>query len=180
MVANLPLWTDLSRDLDAALRHARSAEETREALLSHQGRALLAEALGLALGKHLDDAYTATERAIERVVMRVDRDRPEGRDSHRQLLLRASNAVPSVREAIISGAVTSRLMALLSFRHAYRNSYAGFEIDRALPNVRLALDTVPDAAREVEAFCRAFGIIPTNTPPRYAGPAGDAPGAERD
>ncbi len=57
---------------------------------------------------------------------------------------------------------------------------AGFEIDRALPNVRLALDTVPDAAREVEAFCRTFGIIPTNTPPRYAGPAGDAPGAERD
>ncbi len=178
MGANLPLWTDLARDLDAALRHARAAAETREALLSHQGSQVVAEALGLALGKHLDDACTGTERAIERVVIRVDRDRPEGRDPHRQLPMRASHPVPELRDAIISAPVTSRLMALLSFRHAYRNSYVGFEIERALPNVELALDTVPDAAREIEAFCRSFGIVPTDVPPRFGAPEGDAPAAE--
>lgn len=67
-----------------------------------------------------------------------------------------------------------------ALRHAYRKSYVGFEIERALPNVELAPDTVRDATREIEAFCRSFGIVPTDAPPRFGAPLGDAPGAKSE
>lgn len=180
MGANPALWADLLRDLDAGLRHAREAAEMREAFFARRGTdPLAAVAFGLALGKHLDDAYTATERALERLVTSIDGDRPQGRDWHRQLLLRCAGPVEGLRDAIIGEVTSSRLVALLSFRHAYRNSYAGYEAERAMPNVDLALAAVAAAAAEIEAFCRGFGIVAETAVPRFAPVSGGEGGGDR-
>ncbi len=168
MAANPALWADITDDLDAALAHAARAAAMRDAYGNGAGlEPLTAEALGLALGKHLEDAYTATERAIERIVLTVDGSRPRGADFHRELLRRAERRVEGLREPILSGPAAGQPSVLLGFRHAFRNSYAGYDIQRALPNVTLAGEATTRVAGKIEAFCRDFGIMPANTPPRF-------------
>jgi hypothetical protein len=171
MGENPALWADIARDLDAALRHARQAAGMRDALLAGGMDGLTADAYGLAVGKHLDDAFAGTERALERIIIAIDGDRPQGRDSHRALLLRAATEVPGLRSAILDEAHLEELFPLLSFRHVFRNSYMRYDPERAMPNVAAALDALPDVAARIESFCREFGIAPMGEPRRYGGVA---------
>ncbi len=171
MGANPALWADVRSDLGAALGHALRAAKARDELDSATGLSpVTAEALGHSVGKHLHDAYTALEMALERLVVAVDGDRPRGADFHRQLLLRAARPIPEVRPAIIPEEVIEDLSELLGFRHVFRHSYVAYRAERAVPNVEVALRVVPQAAGAVHRFCRDFGIAPP----------GDAPGAESD
>ncbi len=173
MDGNPALWSDVAADPEAALTQAAKAGARAATLAA--GRAGmpgdLAEALELAAGSHLHDAYTALEQAIERLVVAVDGDRPAGRDSHRQLLDRAARPVEGLRGAVLPDALRQDLYGLLAFRHVFRHKYGGFHYGRAAPNLALAARAIPAAATAIEAFCRKFGIIPSGRPPRFGAPA---------
>jgi len=131
----------------------------------------VAEAFEPAIGSHPHDSDTALEQANERAVTAVDGDRPSGRDPHKRPIDRAARPVEGLRGAILPGAGGQDLYPLLAFRHVFRRKYGGFSFARAAPSVPHAACAVPAAAAAVEDFCRAFGIVPSAFPRRFARPA---------
>jgi hypothetical protein len=139
----------------------------RQAVRASASAALLAEregidreSYGLAIGKHLHDAYCAAEKALERLVELVDGDVPQGRTFHRDLLRRAARAVDGVRPAIISPESEKSLAELLGFRHVFRHVYEGFDYRKAAPNVELAARAIPRLREEITAFAASLGLAP--------------------
>jgi hypothetical protein len=95
-----PAWSDVKADLETAVAEAGRAAH------KHAGRAALPpearEDRELAIGKHVHDAYSAAEKALERLIELVDGDVPKGRSFHRDLIRRAAHPVEGLRPAIIS------------------------------------------------------------------------------
>lgn len=76
----------------------------------------------------MQHAYSALEAALERCIKRLDGELPIGKDSHRELLRRASAGIDGVRPALLSPASASVARQFLSFRHFLRHDY-GAELD---------------------------------------------------
>jgi len=153
-----PSWADVSRDLEVAMAEARQAvakDVTLPGLPDAQR-----EDRELAIGKHLHDAYSAAEKALERVLELVDGELPAGRHFHRDLLARAARAVAGRRPAIISAATAEELDLLLSFRHVFRHQYGRFNYGRAQANVATAGEVMPKLREEVAALAVALGLPP--------------------
>ncbi len=145
-----PTWSDVAADLATALTAARRAEAKAGALPSVEGEAR--ENAELAIGKHIHDAYSAAEAALERVVIAVDGEAPQGRSYHRDLVDRASRPFGGRRGPLIREETRHLLIKLVAFRHAYRHVYEDFEWDLAAPNVAVAAAAIPMLAADLEAF----------------------------
>lgn len=158
MAVTPPIWIDVSADLDAALRQATLAEARAEGLAARTADDRAAHEL--AVGKHLHDAYTAVEKAIERLVELVDGDVPRGSSFHSDLIRRAAMPVAGVRRAMISAGTAAALEDLLGFRHVFRHVYGVFDYARAAPNVALAATAIPRLRDEITAFAAGLGLAP--------------------
>ncbi len=157
MVLIPPLWSDVLADLAAA------REQTERAVVKDAGLEGLApdmrEDRELAIGKHLHDAVSALERALERLVQDIDGDLPRGRSFHQDLLERAGRDMPGLRPAILMPGTRRDVGLLIGFRHAFRHAYGAYDYALARPNVALAGTVVPRAIGEVEAFGVAVGLV---------------------
>lgn len=151
-----PSWSDVAWDLAAA------RDQAGRAAVKDAGLAALAatarEDRELAIGKHVHDAVSALERALERLIVEIDGDLPRGRRFHQDLLDRAARAVPDLRGAILTPATRRDIGLLLSFRHAFRHAYGTFDYALARPNVALAAAAIPRAAAEIEAFAEVIRL----------------------
>ena len=108
MNSSSALWADVAADLSVAVAEAGRAEAkagTRDSL-----DPAAREDRDLAIGKHLHDAYCAVESALERLVLAIDRELPQGRRHHRDLLDRAARPLDGLRPAMI-GAETRAAQA---------------------------------------------------------------------
>lgn len=114
----------------------------------------------LAIGKHLHDAYSAGEKALERVIELVDGELPPGRSFHRDLIRRAAQPQEGVRQAIISEDTAAALLQLVAFRHVFRHVYGGFTYALAAPNVPVAAEALPRPREEVTRFAAGFDAPP--------------------
>jgi hypothetical protein len=153
-----PSWIDVAADLDAALKQASLAQSRAGRLAGRLDDDRSAHEI--AIGKHLHDAYTAAEKAIERLVELVDGDIPRGRSFHRDLIRRAAMPVPGGRPAVISDEMAAGLEELLGFRHVFRHAYGSFDYARAAPNVPLAASLIPRLRNEIAAFAAGLGLAP--------------------
>ena len=153
-----PAWSDVVNDLKAAQRQVERAEARHLALESRTGDDR--EAYELAIGKHLHDAYSATEKALERVIEMVDGNVPTGRSFHRDLIQRAAEPVEGVRPAIITPDSERAMLRLASFRHVFRHAYSFFDYEMAAPNVAIAAEAIPRLREEIMAFAAALGLHP--------------------
>jgi hypothetical protein len=151
-----PAWSDIAWDLAAARDQAgrAQAKDASLAAMADAGR----EDRELAIGKHLHDAVSAIERALERLVQDVDGDLPRGGRFHQDLLDRAARPLPGLRPAILSAETRRALGLLIGFRHAFRHAYGTYDYVLAQPNVAIAAAAVPRAAAEIEAFAAAIGL----------------------
>ena len=143
-----PTWSDVEYDLEAARVLAVKAADKDAALAGLPADAR--EDRELAIGKHLHDAVSAIERALERLVQDIDGD----------LLDRAARPMPGRRPAILSAETRRELGLLVGVRHAFRHSYGGFDTALARPNVAVAAAAVPRAVAEIGALAIAIGIRP--------------------
>jgi hypothetical protein len=164
-----PSWADIERDLAASVSAANHAVQADSSLASAPEQFRLS--VELAAGKHLHDCYSAMERVIERLVIIVDGGLPIGRRWHQDLLDRAGRAAEDGRTAILTEETVRALRLLLAFRHLYRNIYGDFDYPAAQPLVPLASRCVPQAAAEIEDFCRAQGLSDPALPRRFPRPA---------
>jgi hypothetical protein len=146
------------RDLDRATglvglaeaKHASLAELTPDQRANAE----------IAIAKHVHDAYSAAETAIERLVSEVDGDLPHGRHYHQDLLDRAAQPMPGVRPAMLSQTLAHELRKLLRFRHLFRHVYEDFDYDLAAPNLAVAGRALPGLRDELVAFAIALGLAP--------------------
>jgi hypothetical protein len=153
-----PTWSDVARDLDLAGLQAGQAV-AKHATLAAVPADLLPDRQ-VAIGKHVHDAYSAAEQALERLIAAVDGDLPSGRRFHQDLIDRASRPLDGVRPAIIAPETARDLRALLRFRHAFRHVYDVFDYELAAPNVALAATAIPRLRTEVTAFAAGLGLAP--------------------
>lgn len=156
MVVTPPIWSDVSRDLSVALREAALAAAKAARLDSFPDE--VRNSVELAIGKHLHDAYTAAEAAIERLIVLVDGGTPQGPRYHRDLLDRAADPIQGLRGPIIGRAAHEGLVPLLAFRHVFRHAYGGFDWLRAAPNVAIAAKAVSLLAADLRTFAEAMGL----------------------
>ena len=153
-----PAWADVAEDLATAVAEAGRAAAKAATLGETAGTAR--EDRELAIGKHLHDAYSAAEKALERLVELTDGSVPAGRSFHRDLIRRAAHPLDGVRPAIISAETAEAMEDLLSFRHVFRHAYGAFRYARAAPNVALAAAAIPRLRDEVTAFAAGLGLAP--------------------
>lgn len=159
MVASPALWSDIQRDLAAALEAARGAAEA-SAVLPRVTDALLREGLEALVGKRVHDAYSALETALARIAASLDGGVPRTARWHAALLDLMGEDRRHVRPPVLSEPVLAGLRRLVSFRHAYRHIYEGYDHARAEELLPVVASAIPAAVAEVEAFCRAQGIAP--------------------
>lgn len=153
-----PSWSDIAADCAAASEQVAKASEKHESLAGLAAAAR--EDRELAIGKHLHDAVSAIEQALERIIADIDGDLPRGRSYHRDLLDRAARPLPDRRPAIIGAESRRDLGLLIGFRHAFRHAYGTFDYALAAPNVAVAAAAVPRAVAEIAAFAIAIGLLP--------------------
>lgn len=158
MAVTPPIWADAAADLALAGAQAGRAALKRDGLATSASDAR--EDRGLAIGKHLHDAVSAAERAIERLVEAVDGDLPRGRSSHRDLLDRAAREMPGLRPPIIGAETRRDLGRLMAYRHAFRHAYGAFDFALALPNVELPAEAIGRLTEGTEGFARRIGLLP--------------------
>lgn len=156
------IWADVARDLDLALAQAGQAT-AKHATLAEVPAGLLPDRQ-VAIGKHLHDAYSAAEQALERLVVELDGELPRGRRFHQDLIERAARPLEGVRPAMIAEETARDLRALLRFRHAFRHVYDAFEYRLAAPNVALAATALPRLRADLAAFAAAIGLAPPARP----------------
>jgi len=153
-----PNWSDVAYDCAAAGAQAAKAREKHASV--EDLPAAIREDREVAIGKHLHDAVSAIEKALERIIADIDGDLPRGRSYHRDLLDRAARPLSGRRPAIIGAESRRDLGLLIGFRHAFRHAYGTFDYSLAAPNVALAAVAVPRAVTEIEAFAVAIGLRP--------------------
>lgn len=151
-------WSDVADDLATAVAQAERAARKHATLSGLHGDER--ENTELAIGKHLHDAYSAGEKALERVIELVDGELPPGRSFHRDLIQRATRPQDGVRGAIISEDTAAALLQLVAFRHVFRHVYGGFVYALAAPNVPIAAEALPRLREEVTRFAAGFGAEP--------------------
>lgn len=159
MASRPTLWLDLRRDLAAARDAARRAELALAALPDLDD-ARLREASELGVSKHVHDAYSAVEAALDRIGRAFEGPAPPGPRWHLDLLPRMAAPVDGLRPAVLTRGTVAALRELLGFRHVFRSVYEGLDFARVVPLVALAASTTGPASREIEAFCRAAGVAP--------------------
>jgi hypothetical protein len=151
-----PAWSDVAADLEAARAQAGRAVAKEAALGGLGGEAR--EDRELAIGKHLHDAVSALERALERLILDLDGDLPRGPRFHQDLLDRAARAMPGLRPPLLGDATRRDLARLMAFRHAFRHAYGTYDHALARPNVALAAEAIPRALTEIESAARRLGL----------------------
>jgi uncharacterized protein YutE (UPF0331/DUF86 family) len=72
--------------------------------------------------------YSGLERIFELIASVVDGNKPESKNWHKELLNLMAREVPTIRPAVISEEVCSRLNDYRGFRHIVRNVYT-FKFD---------------------------------------------------
>ncbi|WP_270935282.1 ribonuclease toxin HepT-like protein [Falsiroseomonas oryzae] len=153
-----PTWSDVARDMGIA------QAETDKAVAKHATLATLPPDLSadreVAIGRHLHNAYSAAERALERLVAGIDGEIPHGTRYHQDLLARAATPIAGIRPAILSDETLRDMRRLLAFRHAFRHVYETFDYDLAKPNLALAAATIPRLRDEITAFAAGLGLAP--------------------
>ena len=77
---------------------------------------------------NLHGFYSGLERIFELIASVVDGNKPESKNWHKELLNLMASEVPTIRPAVISEAIYSRLNDYRGFRHIVRNVYT-FKFD---------------------------------------------------
>jgi len=77
---------------------------------------------------NLHGFYSGLERIFELIASVVDGNKPESKNWHKELLNLMVSEVPTIRPAVISEAIYSRLNDYRGFRHIVRNVYT-FKFD---------------------------------------------------
>ena len=77
---------------------------------------------------NLHGFYSGLERIFELIASVVDGNKPESKNWHKELLNLMASEVPTIRPAVISEAICSRLNDYRGFRHIVRNVYT-FKFD---------------------------------------------------
>lgn len=72
---------------------------------------------------NLHGFYSGLERIFELIASVVDGNKPESKNWHKELLNLMASEVPTIRPAVISEAIYSRLNDYRGFRHIVRNVY---------------------------------------------------------
>jgi hypothetical protein len=136
-----PAWADIEADIEAALREVERASRKQASLAGQAGDPR--ENAEMAIGKHIHDAYSAAEKALERAVEIADGGVPLGRSFRRDLIRRAAIPIPGVRPPIIAPETEAALLRLVGFRHAFRHVYGGLRLrpGRAEPRHRSGSDS---------------------------------------
>ena len=124
--ADLAAVNRLMRDLAEARSHVPAEPTQRD--LSH-------------IGYLLHCIYTAWESAFHRIAT-VFENCLDPSQWHVQLLRRMTLDIPEIRPAVIDDATCEHLVALRSFRHFFRHSYA---VRLRWPRMMLALDAFDEA-----------------------------------
>ncbi len=161
MALTSPLWADIERDVADATAYVRQAAERVHAL-TEGGSDLpvdLRQDREWAVGYLLHNAYGAIESGLEKLIIKLDGDRPAGSDYHAQLIRRAALPIAGLRPAIISETTAASLQALRGFRHVFRHVYGGFDYRRAVVNLPIAEQVILGLADELPAFARAMGML---------------------
>lgn len=140
----------LTRGLIAALRGDISGDRrilNKCAELLHDAGERLASStpeLCAYVAVQLHAYYCAAEAIFERIAVRLDRARPTGDDSYKQLLMAMRVSRPLHRSAVIDDALAHDLAKLLTFRHFFRHSYgANLDASELVINVEVLLSVHP-------------------------------------
>jgi len=105
------------------------------------------------MGAILHDFYTGIEHIFETIAPELNGGLPAGESWHRELLTNMTLDLPGVRPPVLREETAHALDEFLRFRHLFRNVY-GFELE--WPRVRILLERLPAAWREVEADLDRF------------------------
>ncbi len=101
--------------------------------------------------------YNGIENILKDILKYLDGHLPTGSDWHSKLLVRAHNANPGVREAIINENTARSLTDLKGFRHIFRGAYqSSLRPERVLSMARQTLKIVPTVIHEVDVFMETF------------------------
>lgn len=102
---------------------------------------------------NLHSFYSGIERLFELIVRHIDRDLPEGRHWHRDLLQQVSRDIEGTRPAVISRKNGDDLDEFRRFRHMVRNVYTFNLVPEKMKPLIVRLDSVwPDVREELLAF----------------------------
>lgn len=131
------LRKEIEADLAAVDRLMRDMAEARGQVPAEPTQRDLSH-----IGYLLHGIYTAWESALHRIAT-VFENRLDPSQWHVQLLRRMTLDIPGIRPAVIDAATCEHLVALRSFRHFFRHSYA---VRLRWPRMKLALDAFDEAA----------------------------------
>ncbi len=109
---------------------------------------------GVALNLH--GFYSGLERIFELIAEVVDGFIPQGENWHQKLLQQMSVGISSIRPAIISENVFTRLNEYRGFRHVVRNVYT-YRFDPA--RIEKLVDEAPDLFSRVKSELLAFADL---------------------
>jgi hypothetical protein len=122
--------------VDAAGRRRAASEPRARRQSQDNGREPTVVEL-MAAGGFLHNVYNGLENCMSRLAHGVDESIPTGSDSHRLLLDQLSESIPTLRPALLSRELASRIDELRRFRHAFRHMYF-FDLDWSRLNPLIA------------------------------------------
>ena len=102
---------------------------------------------------NLHGFYSGLERIFELIASVVDGNKPESKNWHKELLNLMASEVPTIRPAVISEAIYSRLNDYRGFRHIVRNVYT-FKFDPE--KVKILSTEITELFSKVSAELLAF------------------------
>ncbi len=96
--------------------------------------------------------YTGLENIFQRVAQEIDKEVPQGKDWHKDLLHQMA-AAPPMRPLVISEKTATALEYILKFRHRFRNIYIfELELEGVVENAQRVCDIQVNLSTELNAF----------------------------
>ena len=96
--------------------------------------------------------YTGLENIFKRIAREIDRDVPQGKDWHKDLLQQMAVSRP-MRPPVISEKTVENLAFILKFRHRFRNIYVfELELEGIVDNAQRVCAIYEDLSTELNVF----------------------------
>ncbi|MDD2401928.1 MAG: hypothetical protein PHI90_10425 [Clostridia bacterium] len=109
-----------------------------------------------ALASVLHSIYNGIEKIFVLIAKKVDKDLPEGKQWHKEILIKMTQAGLN-RDAVISENLKEKLLPYLAFRHFYRHSYSYVLTWTELEKLVVAVfDVWEETKEELNAFMCKF------------------------
>jgi hypothetical protein len=102
---------------------------------------------------NLHSFYAGLEHIFEIIAEGIDRVKPVGANWHQELLRQIGAEIPSVRPAVLSSEMRSKLDRYRGFRHVVRNVYT-FHLDPE--QIEVLVRQLPSTAAQVAQELAAF------------------------